>query len=1463
MLSSSSEFERTMATIAQVNLRAVASEAASALFDLVPNTLEHVQQMVRVAVALSERYPGEFGQTFIEALSRKISSTLDYGDLHRMGSREATTNRVGDPEQGAAAAQTQETQMKRRNEALHARRMTLLFILLAARAGLIEDVNLLVTYAQKTTDEILMKVRKTPIGIPRKPRDQTTLPSTFAGIEIAIDTIVAIVSAGHADLFLRLSQPEMAYGNTLPEGVEASPISSTHLGQLMEPKGDLLRMVLALENENGSFTLKGIDLVRQCSYVTAEMRRQLYESVGKLYTELEARARTLYSLLRKVYASEYQRKLSGKGFDQSKQEAQLKGDLAALVQTLSAISTGLALKPTSVPSNLTPEEVRTIHLEVESQLADVVLEDATIAHFREAMFTDEETRRFYQELPDIAPYIMGEFARLITPEALVTVADSQLPPRTEHNGHKKEKKQGKDKKDKAEKSDKSSKAEEVSKADKSDKNRKKDKREKELRTSVQDEPENESTYVLNTPSAVKPGSDESEIELEIDTTSMTDIGAVAEFDYDEDEELLDDETELQPQQESLIHSIEEQVLQQAVEATLPSSQPSEQDDLTDHQVEQLLAELPLVRTKESADNLAIRITKALSTNLVTRQNLLLRALFTIELDNLDKLPLYARITATLSRYLPRLADSLAKALELELKTFFTDARFVKHLELKQKNMRFIAELTKFKLMRPFELWRSLLVLVARKGASLPGLTASGRPIAMHAASSIATLLKFCGTWLCGDDDTRIPTLHLLRQMESMTKDDTLAPMIVTTLSTGLTYCNPPILSQAVPTISLMEAYIQHIFKSRPQEAVEALLTLDWSTGLNDFKRLSSTAPAIAARVNLSQLLVQLHSAQVREQDRAIRTEDGHAVLLSPVETTPPCSVVLSVLLCPERLTTDKVRDLAIIARDLSMKLRTVRNPKVINRCQRFGEWLIDSLVEKFTQQLERNEVTERQDRLVFGRYLITLEDVGLVPARLIFRLLYELLCRLRNDPQVDPVYDTFRIRLIHTMLTTMLNQQRANPSHHILAKHASEMKKFMTHFALYVHTKGVLPLDLSQDIRSLVQTMPPNCAVDDPASWTSLHAARYGVYKLMPQLGSSEGDEPWKSIPDAEKALFGECHLLDQEDPMENSQLPLVAPYGGLRRTEALVFPTYIDYVQYIKQKNAAGRASELSSRKVSELIPDSQKVSQRVLVRTLDAVLKECEEQESQKVHLEQAKEVGLIDATEMNRLVEGIHGRAHHQKPLQEADHRKTSAELAFEAEFQELINEGLQRGEATRNDGALRAVNEFIHSRSTRKESEALAADLRSSSSTQFVPFKLVTRQLVTRGDKGVKQVMVPGASQIVKSFVRVEEQRRIEAQEHKQITIGLIRRQQIEEYLIENGHDPSDSEAFERAYRTYRDQGILLPPMKWSKAVSQQDPQSTTTASDKDRQSNSGKPVFMRRSDFKTDDIGLLKSWFSSR
>ncbi|KAG2345664.1 ARM repeat-containing protein [Suillus weaverae] len=231
----------------------------------------------------------------------------------------------------------------------------------------------------------------------------------------------------------------------------------------------------------------------------------------------------------------------------------------------------------------------------------------------------------------------------------------------------------------------------------------------------------------------------------------------------------------------------------------------------------LLARLPDATNRVMIDQAAIDF--AFLNSKAARKRLI-KFLGAVPKNRTDLLPHYARLVATLNRYMPDIGAELVALLDEEFRYLQRKKNVVKELaEVRLKNMLFLSNLTKFRVVP------SHLVLHMFK-VCLDDFSGTN-------VENISMLLEGCGRFLLRSDETRErfgTMLELMRRKQSMQHFDQRQILL---LENAYYQCNPPErtprqLKERTP----LELFIRHLIydvlaKKTIDKVLKLLRKLDW------------------------------------------------------------------------------------------------------------------------------------------------------------------------------------------------------------------------------------------------------------------------------------------------------------------------------------------------------------------------------------------------------------------------------------------------------------------------------------------------------------------------------------------------------------------------------------------------------------------------------------------------------------
>ena len=152
------------------------------------------------------------------------------------------------------------------------------------------------------------------------------------------------------------------------------------------------------------------------------------------------------------------------------------------------------------------------------------------------------------------------------------------------------------------------------------------------------------------------------------------------------------------------------------------------------------------------------------------------ALAKVRRSRLDLLPFYSRLVATLNPGMPEIAEELCQRVKGEFR-FFTKKKIQDALESKIKNIRYVAELTKFRVMPPkvaLDCFEKLL-----------------KDFKYHNIDIACSLLEACGRFLYRSEGTHVRTKRLLGFMMAKKDSMNFTEREVSQIESANYYCNPP------------------------------------------------------------------------------------------------------------------------------------------------------------------------------------------------------------------------------------------------------------------------------------------------------------------------------------------------------------------------------------------------------------------------------------------------------------------------------------------------------------------------------------------------------------------------------------------------------------------------------------------------------------------------------------------------
>ncbi|XP_041486699.1 regulator of nonsense transcripts 2 isoform X7 [Microtus oregoni] len=191
-------------------------------------------------------------------------------------------------------------------------------------------------------------------------------------------------------------------------------------------------------------------------------------------------------------------------------------------------------------------------------------------------------------------------------------------------------------------------------------------------------------------------------------------------------------------------------------------------------VDAFLQQLPNCVNRDLIDKAAMDF--CMNMNTKANRKKLVRALFIVPRQRLDLLPFYARLVATLHPCMSDVAEDLCSMLRGDFR-FHVRKKDQINIETKNKTVRFIGELTKFKMFTKNDTLHCLKMLLS--------------DFSHHHIEMACTLLETCGRFLFRSPESHLRTSVLLEQMMRKKQAMHLDARYVTMVENAYYYCNPP------------------------------------------------------------------------------------------------------------------------------------------------------------------------------------------------------------------------------------------------------------------------------------------------------------------------------------------------------------------------------------------------------------------------------------------------------------------------------------------------------------------------------------------------------------------------------------------------------------------------------------------------------------------------------------------------
>lgn len=255
-------------------------------------------------------------------------------------------------------------------------------------------------------------------------------------------------------------------------------------------------------------------------------------------------------------------------------------------------------------------------------------------------------------------------------------------------------------------------------------------------------------------------------------------------------------------------------------AEAPSFDVDEEMDETSDggKCDALLARLPNCTNRERMDEWAVEFCYM---NTKRNRAKLLMALFKSNRNMLELLPHYARLTATLTKCLPEFGPRLAELLEDEFKFLNSKKQNQgkSQIESKIRNVRFIAELTKFKVF-PFAKTFNILSQCIKE-------------FRRESLEQLSHMIDSCGRFLFLLPKTNPHMLKLMDIMERKKEKRNIEMSLQGIIENAILTCNPPVVApRVVKERTPLEQYVRKLLlvnlsRSSVEKILRQLRKLPW------------------------------------------------------------------------------------------------------------------------------------------------------------------------------------------------------------------------------------------------------------------------------------------------------------------------------------------------------------------------------------------------------------------------------------------------------------------------------------------------------------------------------------------------------------------------------------------------------------------------------------------------------------
>lgn len=234
------------------------------------------------------------------------------------------------------------------------------------------------------------------------------------------------------------------------------------------------------------------------------------------------------------------------------------------------------------------------------------------------------------------------------------------------------------------------------------------------------------------------------------------------------------------------------------------------------QPEQYFVKLSNCVNRDMIDNAAIDFIRFFNTKFGRRK--LVKTLFNVQRTRLDLLPFFARLTATIYPFVPRVGNELASQLKGDFRSLFKKKDQI-NIESKVKNVRFIGELVKFNLYPKPEVLLCFKMLLS--------------DFTHHHIEMTCNLLETCGRLLYRSPDSHNQMRLILEQMMRKKLLLSVDNKYVTMIENAYYFTNPPEVVRRIEEEPPVFVYVRYLLceclnRSTIEKVVSKIRLLDWN-----------------------------------------------------------------------------------------------------------------------------------------------------------------------------------------------------------------------------------------------------------------------------------------------------------------------------------------------------------------------------------------------------------------------------------------------------------------------------------------------------------------------------------------------------------------------------------------------------------------------------------------------------------